>query len=64
MNIETLKKQRKIIDQMITAHAILHDKYRFYSGITDALLIGGSALLNGLVFLNFDTLKKVTCIFR
>lgn len=56
--MESLEKDKKVIDQMITAHSSLHDKYKFYSGLNDAFLIGGSAILNGLVFFDFNLIKK------
>ncbi len=56
--MEEILRQKKALSMMITMHSVLRDRYIFRSKLGDIILFSSAAILNALVFVDYDFLQK------
>jgi hypothetical protein len=59
MNAEENERQYRIIDQLLTAHAVLRDRYARRARLLSVFALAVSVALNGFVFANEEVLKFI-----
>ncbi|HCY76731.1 MAG TPA: hypothetical protein DHV28_12495 [Ignavibacteriales bacterium] len=56
--MEEIIRQKNILNMMITMHSELRDRYIFRSKFADIILFSSAAILNALVFVDYNFLQK------
>ncbi len=56
--MEEIIRQKNILNLMITMHSELRDRYIFRSKLADIILFSSAAILNALVFIDYNFLQK------
>jgi len=59
MQADENKRQYRIIDQLLTSHAVLRDRYARRAGLLNVSLLSFAIALNGFVFASDDFLKSL-----
>ena len=57
--MEEILRQKKVLDMMITMHAILRDRYKFRALIVDIILFSFAVILNALVFVDYSFFENL-----
>jgi hypothetical protein len=58
--MEELRRKKKVIDMMITAHSVLRDHYNRRASIFETFLLIASIVLNALIFVDAKFIEKFT----
>ena len=58
--MDELNRQRRVIDMMITAHAVLKDRYNAAASFFEVSLLICSVILNTLIFVDANFVQKFT----
>ena len=59
MTADENERQYRIIDQLLTAHAVLRDRYARRARLLSVSALALSVALNGFVFANDEVLKLI-----
>ena len=59
MQVDENERQYRIIDQLMTSHAVLRDRYGRRAGILNLSLLSLAIALNGFVFASDDILRSI-----